>query len=272
MADYQGKLTGAQIDALPGELEKKQGRLYVTLLNNGNVRIDFGAGITQDFMSAAPSGDPMHYAYIAVGATWNASTMRWGLLDIDDLSNEDMRRIYNVGFLKLPLYGALGGEDYAKIRVNLCRLSSSNVQDTSLMFFAYNNKSIESINLTNRNALGNINSYEGIVTVTEAYQAFLGCTNLRCIYGRLQLNGRVTEVFKGCSALERVRLYKLDRSISFEDSPNIDKESLLYAINQSTATSSIVITLHANAYARHASDAEVKAALANKTLVTLASA
>lgn len=272
MADFQGKLTGAQIDALPGELEKKQGRLYVILLNNGNVRIDFGAGVLQDFMAATPSGDPLHYAYIAVGASWDASTMRWGLLDLDDLSNEEMRRIYNVGFLKLPLGGALGGEDYAKIRVNLCRLSSSNIDAADLMFFAYKNTVITSVNLTNRNNLSSINSYEGVVTVTEAYQAFLGCTNLRCIYGRLQLNGRVTEMFKGCSALERVRLYKLNRSISFEDSANIDKESLLYAINQSTATSSIVITLHANAYARLASDAEVKTALANKTLVTLASA
>lgn len=271
MADYQGKLRGAQIDALPEEIEKKQDKLLVTLLNNGNVRINFG-NTSQDFMPATPSGDPMHYAYIAVGATWNASTSCWELLDIDDLSNEDMRRIYNVGFLKLPLERALGGEDYAKIRVNLCRLSSSNIDAADMIFFAYKNPVITSVNLTNRNNLSSINSYEGRVTATEAYQAFFGCTNLRRIYGRLQLNGRATDIFKGCSALERVRLDKLNRSISFEDSPLINVADIVYAITNAAPTSAIVITLHPKAYAAMSVDLDVKAALAAQPLVTLASA
>lgn len=271
MADFQGKLRGAQIDALPEEIEKKQDKLLVTLLNNGNVRINFG-NASQDFMPATPSGDPMHDAYIAVGATWNASTSCWELLDIDDLSNEDMRRIYNVGFLKLPLERALGGEDYAMIRVNLCRLSSSNIDAADLMFFAYKNTVINSVNLTNRNNLSNINSYEGVVMATEAYQAFFGCTKLRCIYGRLGLNGRVTDMFKGCSALERVRLYELNRSISLEDCPSINVDSIVFAITKAAPTSAIVITLHPTAYAAMSVDLDVKAALAAQPLVTLASA
>lgn len=271
MADFQGKLRGAQIDALPEEIEKKQDKLLVTLLNNGNVRINFG-NASQDFMPATPCGDPMHDAYIATGATYNASTELWSLLDLTDITTAEMRSIYNVGFLKLPLYGALGGEDYAKIRVNLCRLSSSNISDVNLMFFAYKNTVIEAINLTNRNSTRNINSYESVVAVTEAYQAFFGCTNLRCIYGRLQLNGRVTEMFKGCSALERVRLYKLNRSISFEDSPYINVDSIVLAITNAAPTSAMVITLHPKAYAAMSVDLDVKAALAAQPLVTLASA
>lgn len=271
MADFQGKLRGAQIDALPAEIEKKQDKLLVTLLNNGNVRINFGY-TSQDFMSATPSGDPMHDAYIATGATYDASTGLWTLLDLTDITNAEMRSIYNVSFLKLPLKGALGGEDYAKIRVNLCRLSSSNIDGVDLMFFAYKNTVINSINLTNRNNLSNINSYEGVVMATEAYQAFFGCTNLRRIYGRLQLNGRVTEMFKGCSALERVRLYKFNRSISFEDSPYINVDSIVHAITNAAPTSAIVITLHPKAYAAMSVDLDVKAALAAQPLVTLASA
>lgn len=271
MADFQGKLRGAQIDTLPEEIEKKQDKLLVTLLNNGNVRINFG-NASQDFMPATPSGDPMHYAYEAVGAKWKASTSRWELLDIDDLSNEEMRRIYNVGFLKLPLKGALGGEDYVKIRVNLCRLSLSNIDGVDLTFFAYKNTVINSVNLTNRNSLSGINSYEGVVMVTEATHAFLDCTNLRRIYGRLQLNGSVTGMFKGCSALERVRLYKLDRSISLGDSPLINVADIVYAITNAAPTSAIVITLHPKAYAAMSVDLDVKAALAAQPLVTLASA
>lgn len=271
MADFQGKLRGAQIDALPEEIEKKQDKLLVTLLNNGNVHINFG-NASQDFMSATPSGDPMHYAYIAAGATYDAITGLWALLDLTDITTDEMRSIYNVGFLKLPLYGALGGEEYAKIRVNLCRLSSSNISDVNLMFFAYRNTVIEDVNLTNRNNTRNINSYESVVAVTEASQAFFGCTNLRCIYGRLQLNGRVTEMFKGCSALERVRLYKLNRSISFEDSPLINVADIVYAITNASPTSAIVITLHPAAYAAMSVDADVKAALATQPLITLASA
>lgn len=271
MADFQGKLRGAQIDALPEEIEKKQDRLLVTLLNNGNVRINFG-NTSQDFMPATPSGDPMHDAYIATGATYDASTGFWTLLDLTDITTEEMRSIYNVSFLKLPLKGALGGEDYAKIRVNLCRLSSSNIDGVDLMFFAHKNTVINSVNLTNRNNLSNINSYEGVVSATEAYQAFFGCTNLRCIYGRLQLNGRVTEMFKGCSALERVRLYKLNRSISFEDSPLINVADIVYAITNAAPTSQIVITLSGKVYGSMVRDPEIIAALAAQPLVTLASA
>jgi hypothetical protein len=140
------------------------------------------------------------------------------------------------------------------------------------MFFAYKNTVIEGVNLTNRNNTRNINSYESVVAVTEANQAFFGCTNLRCIYGRLQLNGRVTEMFKGCSALERVRLYKLNRSISLEDCPSINVDSIVAAITNAAPTSAIVITLHPTAYAAMSVDLDVKAALAAQPLITLASA
>lgn len=271
MADYQGKLTGAQIDALPKEIGNKQDKLLVTLLNNGNVRINFGNTL-QDFMPATPSGDPMHYAYEAVGAKWNASTSHWRLLDIDDLSNDDMRRIYNVGFLKLPLYGALGNPSYANVRVNLCRLSSSNIDEASMKYFAGMNNVITSVNLTNKNNLSDINSYESVIAVKDAYQAFFGCTNLRCIYGRLELKGDVTEMFKGCSALERVRFYKLDRSISLEDSQLINVADIVDAISNAVPKAAIVITLHPAAYAAMSVDADVKAALAAQPLITLASA
>lgn len=271
MADYQGKLRGAQIDALPEEIEKKQDKLYVTLLNNGNVRIDFGNTL-QDFMPATPSGDPMHYAYEAVGAVWNGSTGFWELLDLTDITNAEMRSTYNVGFLKFPLWYALGGESYAKVRINLARLSSANTPSESLIRFAFRNSTIEVVNLTNQNKLRDIKSYESMVSTGDLSNAFNGCSRLKYIYGRIIPTGIVTDAFKGCSALERVRIESLKQSLSLSDSPLITKETVLYAIANAAPTSQIVITLSGKVYASMIQDVEIRAALAAQPLITLASA
>jgi hypothetical protein len=271
MADYQGKLRGAQIDALPEEIGKKQDKLHVTLLNNSNVRIDFG-NTSQDFMPATPSGDPMHYAYEAVGAVWNDSTGFWELLDLTDITNAEMRSTYNVGFLKYPLWYALGGESHAKVRINLARLSAANTPGEDIRNFAHKNTTIEVVNLTNRNKLQDIKSYESMVSTGNMTSAFYGCSRLKYIYGRIIPTGIVTDAFKGCSALERVMIESLKQSLSLSDSPLISKETVLNAIVKAAPTSQIVITLSGKVYGSMIRDPEIIAALAAQPLITLASA
>ena len=72
--------------------------------------------------------------------------------------------------------------------------------------------------------------------------------------------------------LKEVRLIRLKNSFSFAYSPLLSKNSVLFAIQNAEATSAITITLHADAYARLAEDADIVAALAEKTNVSLASA
>lgn len=63
----------------------------------------------------------------------------------------------------------------------------------------------------------------------------------------------------------------LSTSIEFKQSPLLSTASVAYLINHA-GTAAITITLHATAYARAIADADVQAALAAHTNVTLASA
>jgi hypothetical protein len=78
--------------------------------------------------------------------------------------------------------------------------------------------------------------------------------------------------FKGCAGARVFLLLQIKASVILSSSPLISKSSILYAINNATTTSAITITLHADAYARLAEDADIVAALAAKPLVTLVSA
>lgn len=76
--------------------------------------------------------------------------------------------------------------------------------------------------------------------------------------------------FTNCPLLETVQLKGLNFSISFKDSPNLSKESILYMIQNSVAGSPITITLHPTAYAMATADSEIQAALNEKNNVSLA--
>ena len=72
--------------------------------------------------------------------------------------------------------------------------------------------------------------------------------------------------------LRTIRIKQLNQNISFPNSPMLTKASVLYMISNSTATSAITITLHADAYTRAMADASIVESLATHTNVTLASA
>ena len=65
---------------------------------------------------------------------------------------------------------------------------------------------------------------------------------------------------------------KLKNDLYFGDSSKIDKESILYAVQNAFPIFAITITLHPDAYARLADDADVVAALEAQPLISLVSA
>ena len=102
---------------------------------------------------------------------------------------------------------------------------------------------------------------------------FTNCSKLKIIY---PLNCSSTtsfiDCFTKCNGLVEVRLYKLKASVSFSDSPLVSKDSILYLIQNASPASAITITLHPDAYARLADDAEIVAALEAQPLISLVSA
>lgn len=249
------------------QIEGKQDALTLTVKDNGNIVLGNIAGQTKEFMPATPSGDPMHYAYVAAGTTWSSSTGYWSLNGLTDITTEEMRNIYNVGFISDLSHGPLSGER-AAIRTNLLRIGIDNYPSgDDLVYLAYKNRIIEVINFKNSSG-----AYEPSINSTRFVSSFEGCSALREIYGVLASSGSYSDAFKGCAKLQRVRVRSLKSALSWADSPNIDKDSVLYVIQKAAPTSAITISLHATAYAKYSADDDIVAALAAQPLVTLISA
>lgn len=68
-----GSLTESKLSQdLAEKINAKQEKLTLEVLSNGNIKIGNLNGQTKEFMPATPSGDPMHYAYEAMGAVYNS--------------------------------------------------------------------------------------------------------------------------------------------------------------------------------------------------------
>lgn len=106
--------------------------------------------------------------------------------------------------------------------------------------------------------------YSSAVGVLNGY--FRLCAKLKHINITLRIMyiKSLVKMFEGCAALESVRISGLPCNVSFSDSPNISKGSILHAVVNATPTSAITITLHPDAYARLAEDADIVAALNEK--------
>lgn len=249
------------------KIEGKQDALTLTVKDNGNIVLGNIAGQTKEFMPATPSGDPMHYAYVTAGATWSSSTGFWSLNGLKDITNEQMRKIYNVGFVQQLTQGPLSGER-AAIRTNLLRRGADNyLSGDNLAYLAYKNTTIEVINLKNTTG-----TYEPKIHSKDYTSSFYGCKALREIYGLLTAYGVWTEAFYNCTSLQRVRIYDLNDNLDLSYSTFIDKDSVVYTISRAKPTKAISIKLQAEAYARLANDPDVLAALAAQPNITLISA
>ena len=103
---------------------------------------------------------------------------------------------------------------------------------------------------------------------------FLGSSKLRVIdvNASIILKNSNVAIFERCYALEEVRLKELAVNLFLGDSSQISKQTIKYAIANANPSSAISVTLHPDAYARLADDAEIVAALEAQPLVSLVSA
>lgn len=196
---------------------------------------------------ATPSSDPMHYAYEAVGAHWNDDTGYWEFYDMKDITNIEMSRAlargsWYIGGTAIGVLSAFNEQSSSAIRFNIARTGPSSVT-CDFDYFAQENKWIEFINLTfDNNLVSKPFTYASYLT-----GSFKGCSNLRRIYGEINVTNTTnefTDTFTGCVRLEDVEIYGLNKNISFVDSPLLSKESLLYMIRNSVQGAEIIITLH----------------------------
>lgn len=229
--------------------------------------------------------NPLRPLFIAAGAEYNdtgtdkTKTAPWGetvihkagyyyLNGLGDITEEQMMDIYKYSF---PMLGAKDWSNAFRevnVRTNLFYKQYYSAARIKMLTAAFNaNKTIEIVDFNNQGSK---------VVLHDAASwnyAFGSCTKLKRILGVLDINNASSLLGSNCDSLIHVQLYNLNTNLLlFNKSNNIDKESVMYAIQNSTPISAITITLHPDAYSRLAEDADIVAALEAQPLISLVSA
>lgn len=215
--------------------------------------------------------------YVAAGAIYNNSTGYYELNGITDLTESNMIYIYEHKNYHFSLNTARYFQENKNVRTIFPMNSVNTVYDQLFknnklsLVCTFMNSGFEVIKLSKAQTLAQV---KGIPTESGGMSnMFTNAKKLKTIYP-IDVSA-VTSIgasFNGTIALIDVRLQGLKCSAAFKDSANISKESILYIIQNATPTTAITITLHADAYARLAEDADIVAALEAQPLITLVSA
>lgn len=208
--------------------------------------------------------------YISAGAKYNEATGFYELNGLTDITEEQMRIIYEKTWgwwLHLP---SLNGFGSALPRTNIPCPDYKIIKNTSgisihaIFVRSGNDDNLEVVNLR---ALYTLPAFDEISVVDINY-AFQEDKKLREVQGIINVtNVRYNSHIGG--NIETINIKGLKVSIRFYDSQRLSKESVLYMINNSAATSAITIGLNKAVYDVMKDDADIIAALAEKTNITL---
>lgn len=273
----------SQIDALVGA---KQDTLQLTVKDNGNIVLANIQGQSKEFMPATPSGDPMHYVYVAAGAEYNDTgadiikTTPWADLADDDA---DKTVVHKAGYWYLNGLGDITTEEIRNIYVTSANvLQFANIQE--VFSFEYNCRTYFNgkvgykkggwINCIISGAFASSRavSIDILPRRVNGLYKFIYESRIKYIISRIELTKEtvISDAFDN-SYLKYVKINKLCSSIIF-GSPYLYMKCILYMITNEAATSAITITLHADAYARAMANADIVAALEAHPNISLASA
>lgn len=185
--------------------------------------------------------------YVAAGAVYNQNTGFYELNGLTDITEEQMRVIYN----------ACGGnpnstnliEKYASmknIRTNIPFHSAS------IGGYAEENVRFDAMCIgCSVLEVFSLGVDTNIIPNSVAY-AFQSCAKLKSVIGifNFSRSPMVAKIFSGCGQLININIKSLKTSISFKDSPLLSLGSLRYLITNAANTSAITVTVHADVYAK----------------------
>ena len=181
--------------------------------------------------------------YVAAGAVYNKQTGFYELNGLTDITEEQMRLIYNATNPIVSMSDRIAAFNGLNIRTNLRFITQGGYQPCSAQALFTGCRYLEVANLGG-------GSSSKFFAQTISY-AFRSCLVLRKITPIINvLNADLTNIFQLCSKLETVNLEKVSKNISFSDSPLISLESLQYLITNAANTSAITVTVHADVYAK----------------------
>lgn len=208
--------------------------------------------------------------YISAGAKYNEATGYYELNGLTDITEEQMRVIYEKTWgwwLHLP---SLNGFGSALPRTNIpCPdykiiAYASKISIHSIFAVSGNDDNLEVVNLR---ALYTPTIFDEI-KIVDFNWAFQEDKNLREVQGIINVKEARSDLNIGGN-IETINIKGLKVNIRFYNSQRLSKESVLYMINNSEATKAITIGLNKAVYDVMKDDADIIAALAEKTNITL---
>lgn len=239
-----------------------------------SLRTDSSIGTRLCYLPQEDNSGTLRDLYISAGAKYNEQTGYYELNGLTDITEEQMKRIYNRWLIDIGTNGAASGW-----------LTLNNGERTNLpcitradIFQQLDNGISGSKVEVLRICAASTDDYTRVCyvgkTVAEAHQSM---PKLRKVIGVWQYNSPIPtdfnfgygQPFQNCPLLEEIRMKGINKSHTFAVSPNLSKESVLYMITNANppsgaAAGSIAITLHPTAYARLKDDADIVAALEAK--------
>lgn len=225
-----------------------------------------------DYASKMNSGT-LRDLYVSAGAKYNEATGYYELNGLTDITEEEMRVIYEKTWgwwIGLPNLSGFGD---SSARTNIpC-------PDYKRTYYQSN------INLSSSFATtGNLDNLEVLNFIPTQYpKDFSIKLSMRAMNWMCQANAKPLTIMGTFEVggvpdnnslniggnIKTINIKNLSKNIRFYGSKVLSKESVLYMINNSAATSAITISLNKAVYDVMEDDADIIAALAEKTNITL---
>lgn len=245
-----------------------KGKLYEVLVNTALTRVPEDPKVIYDTTSGT-----LRDLYISAGAKYNEATGFYELNGLTDITEEEMRVIYEKTWgwwIGLPNLSGFGD---SSARTNIpC-------PDYKRTYYQSN------VNLSSSFATtGNLDNLEVLNFIPTQYpkdfsiKLSMRAMNWMCqgnakpltIMGTFEVGGVPDNNSLNIGGnIKTINIKNLSKNIKFYGSKVLSKESVLYMINNSAATSAITISLNKAVYDVMKDDADIIAALAEKTNITL---
>lgn len=244
------------------------GKLYEVLVNTALTRVPEDPKVIYDTTSGT-----LRDLYISAGAKYNETTGFYELNGLTDITEKEMRVIYEKTWgwwIGLPNLNGFGD---SSARTNIpC-------PDYKRSYYQSN------VNLSSSFATtGNLDNLEVLNFIPTQYsKAFSVKLSMRSMNWMCQGNAKPLTIMGTFDVggvpdnnslniggnIKTINIKNLSKNIKFYGSKVLSKESVLYMINNSEATTAITISLNKAVYDVMKDDADIIAALAEKTNITL---
>lgn len=239
-----------------------------------SLRTDSSIGTRLCYLPQEDNSGTLRDLYISAGAKYNEATGFYELNGLTNITEEEMRVIYNRWLIDIGTNSSASGWlilDEGE-RTNLPCITRADIFNH--LDNGIRGKNVEVLRI----CTASTDDYTRVCYVSGSIAVghYL-FPKLRKVIGIWQYNSEnpdnfnfsYGQPFHNCPLLEEIRMRKINKSHTFAASPNLSKESVQYMIENTNppsgaAVGSIAITLHPTAYARLKDDADIVAALEAK--------